>query len=1068
MAHTDTNISDEISVTTEFDLDGLMVDYFNNLPDSPTGTAASNTSQNKIYRTFTATPESLPFHSHGSSTENGVNQILDGGGFDSPEAWRLTNGVHMEVQENAKVSTVNYNIDRSNSTTNFHQFPEEIQHYVLKNSTFENNKNKASNTGSSTTSPSGVDDAKNLKSDSPLSMGFFLRKEGERGTRGSFNLSYANVGVLKNDLHTQRYRSTSDVSNTMSISGPQALANALQGLDNNKLNLYVPYLKDGGVQQNASPTTAIPAPTDTTIPVTAQYNERNSDSNKTDKMIADLNTVSKQYLLEMTGGIDIDPTPLSEIKRRHSPKLWPNASITETTDQPIAPINAIPQPKTSSGFQFYVPRPSKPEAIPKTVMIPSTQPTSSKGNPSVAIAANLIAVNSSIPRPAVTTIAGLVDNSMATTINMNKVPHHHDHLRTVSRQKPISDSGINSNSVRNEQMKKSQYGFGSKHVVPAVPVVKTTAPKRPSKTYTRRNSIRGKDKTTVQLKQQHPTSGTHPTDTTFPTPIQQQPHSPTKSETLEGSSGHGTIHDAAYERKKARAKNARVMINDSIDRLSVVISVAGTQSKERGDQIIRMKQEKQNSLNMINISNDLRSKLGSVASNGSSSNNTGPTVSNSVNMQNSISRCVDISVSAKKWDRPGFIGSAASMIQAMNDHCESLMNELITYHGHNMKLIKYLNHTRASSSLSTTTKPPSNNQTASNNSDVHCGKHSLDDTINSQSGEKRARTSTTTTTTEDNNNVLAMNILNTEAVDAVRAERKVMNRIMQFLNSSTKVTCLLKVSKAWRKGDVFDTATIWSDLCCNRFGSYNLRQWMDKIDSDHTIVPEQQQQQQQQRMKSLYWQMNDANVMPRFSKTSNMFYLGEGRIPGKALAWTFVVDRSNGETMRTVRCPPGTGSSSKEQNQNQTRYTSMPVVQLWTIVQNIAIDEPELSVIVRDHPIVIDSSTRRRKDEMIEITWDDRLRKRILDLDGNPKAIDPIISSTATTGGKELCRLSLFEAVIIETSIHAKGCGTTSKFIQKSNYTQLLVQVPIMTTVPLVIPFPRDSSHLPLEFDARG
>jgi hypothetical protein len=213
----------------------------------------------------------------------------------------------------------------------------------------------------------------------------------------------------------------------------------------------------------------------------------------------------------------------------------------------------------------------------------------------------------------------------------------------------------------------------------------------------------------------------------------------------------------------------------------------------------------------------------------------------------------------------------------------------------------------------------------------------------------------------------------------------------------------------------------------------------------------------------LYWKMSDAYVMPRFAKTSNIFYLGEGRIPGKALAWTFVVERSNGETMRTVRCQPEANASSEEENQQASRYTSMPVVQLWTMVQNIAINDPEGQIIIRDQPIVVDSSTRRRKDEMIEITWDERLSKRILDLDGNPKSIEPMTGSI--TGGKELCRLSLFEATIIETSVHAKGCGTTSKFIQKSNYTQLLIQVPIMTTVPLVIPFPRDSSHLPHEFD---
>ena len=59
----------------------------------------------------------------------------------------------------------------------------------------------------------------------------------------------------------------------------------------------------------------------------------------------------------------------------------------------------------------------------------------------------------------------------------------------------------------------------------------------------------------------------------------------------------------------------------------------------------------------------------------------------------------------------------------------------------------------------------------------------------------------------------------------------------------------------------------------------------------------------------------------------------------------------------------------------------------------------------------------------------------------------------------ELCRLRLFESVILVVHIHAQGCSTTSKFQQKSNFTKVLVKVN-GTTLPLVIPFIRESGSM--------
>lgn len=133
-------------------------------------------------------------------------------------------------------------------------------------------------------------------------------------------------------------------------------------------------------------------------------------------------------------------------------------------------------------------------------------------------------------------------------------------------------------------------------------------------------------------------------------------------------------------------------------------------------------------------------------------------------------------------------------------------------------------------------------------------------------------------------------------------------------------------------------------------------------------------------------------------------------------------------------------------------YASLPVVELKTVIQNTGVSsEP---IVVRDQIQTVDASTRRRGEEMKEIEWDDRFKKRILRLDGSVVAAEPSHDRCDV-----LCRLKLFEAAVIKTFIYARGCTTTSKFVQRSNFTKILVNLE-GTTVPLVIPFPRDATML--------
>jgi len=410
-----------------------------------------------------------------------------------------------------------------------------------------------------------------------------------------------------------------------------------------------------------------------------------------------------------------------------------------------------------------------------------------------------------------------------------------------------------------------------------------------------------------------------------------------------------------------------------------------------------------------------------------------------------IRDCVKTAEDAKKWDRPSFVGSAASLIQGMNAQCEALMRQV--------------------SSLQAELQEQAERQQQQQQQHKH-GLGDYDDLLMGGDDAKRRRLMNGNSSgsslfpppnhgrgSDDgdsclSNNTTTVAATNTPADRLVFAERTVMDRVASFLEPLSVVRCM-RVSKAWHDWGVFSNEPLWQNLAVERFGYFNVRQWRGLLEEATGVST-----------KTLYQKMDAANVMPHF-RHDGMLRLGEARLPGTVSAWTFLVERSNGETMRSVRRPPVGGANRSCGGSSSGQYTSSPVVQLWTVIQNTGV--PDEAVVLREQTQTVDASTRRRGEELKEIDWDERFCKRILNLDGSVH--QPSKGSTTTTGGfggsKELCRLKLFDAVILESNIHALGCSTTSKFVQRSNYTKVLVQIRHGTTVPLVIPFPRDASHLP-------
>jgi hypothetical protein len=380
----------------------------------------------------------------------------------------------------------------------------------------------------------------------------------------------------------------------------------------------------------------------------------------------------------------------------------------------------------------------------------------------------------------------------------------------------------------------------------------------------------------------------------------------------------------AYERKKQRAKDARCKLNDAIERMSISMSLAGTQSQQRA---------------LVHADPQTRKAM---------------------------EECAEMADSAKKWDRPGFVGTAAQLIQCLNAQCEALVREL---------------KRRESNGFHKRVDAPEEQQ------DLNAKRRKVDSTV--ENGD----------------------------VHLVFCDSKLLQLLGSFLDPQSLLRCQLLTHTV---RSVFSKDSLWLDRCIQRFGQFHVRQWKEKLDDE-------EEEGQPPCSCLLYRQMDAQNVKPH---QSQLLVLAEARMPTKVSAWVNMVERSNGETCRSVR-------------QEDGRYTSLPVVELRLLIQNTGSSVP---IVIADQVIVVDASTRRRGEEWKEITRDERFAKRLLDSQESPFPSDD----------DGVIRLRLYESVVVVVHIHCKGCSTASKFQQRANFTKVLVQLN-GSTVPLVIPFFRES-----------
>jgi len=332
------------------------------------------------------------------------------------------------------------------------------------------------------------------------------------------------------------------------------------------------------------------------------------------------------------------------------------------------------------------------------------------------------------------------------------------------------------------------------------------------------------------------------------------------------------------------------------------------------------------------------------------------------------------------------------MIGSLNSQCEALSNEL-----HRMKMFTKNSNLASSNRLRKDTQSSFTRQYQTSNTDY----------IPTSKRQKIEITS-------DQN----AKIRNQDNFRNIFGHKSVLITIASFLTPRCVVRCS-RVSKYCQTLNVND---IWHQFCLDRFG-YGKE---NGVDSSCVASIE------------LYRKLHLANPIPEIQGIpKNCKCIGRQRSNG-VNSWLYIVKRSNGYLNSSVKV------KGKEDG-GIDRYTSLPVVDLIILVQNVS--ALEVKVPVRQ-VFTIDASTRRSDRNMLEIQTDERYCRSVVvsHIKRRVKSFD------SEKDRSLLCSLDLFDSAAIFTYVHAKGCSTIDSFIAKANFLKVLVEIDnktLMLTVPI-------------------
>jgi hypothetical protein len=265
---------------------------------------------------------------------------------------------------------------------------------------------------------------------------------------------------------------------------------------------------------------------------------------------------------------------------------------------------------------------------------------------------------------------------------------------------------------------------------------------------------------------------------------------------------------------------------------------------------------------------------------------------------------------------------------------------------------------------------------------------------------------------------------------------RLLGVIAEFLDPPALGRCLC-VSQQWISLNIFQNQQTWLNLCYKRFGTLSVRKWEGDEDDD-----EESSATHASPSMDLYCRMKEKNVKPYCSLDGPVF-LGGSSLDGMVSGWVSLVERSNGETSRSVVLTQSVGGTT------HSYYSPIPVVELRILVQNTGFSNG--AIYIPDQQFSVDASTRRKGEKMLEVTGDERFKRRVIHKEEAGFQHETIIRQKKYSMGHEMCQLSMFEYAVLSVHIHARGCSTTSKFCHRAKKIQILVSIN-GTTRPLVIP----------------
>jgi hypothetical protein len=539
-------------------------------------------------------------------------------------------------------------------------------------------------------------------------------------------------------------------------------------------------------------------------------------------------------------------------------------------------------------------------------------------------------------------------------------------------------------SLAYAQAQRSSYGYGANHRVVGVP-----APPPNS---------RGFPQQPTAAIRHHPVTGAPyvPIYTTPIPPVNVKPLASPAAKTKkaperEKKSPPADTEDEAYERKKQRAKDARVRLNESIEELGVAIELAGSQSRER-----------------------LHNHAYSTRTDATSDPAMTP-------LQKVMADTITQAENAKKWDRPAFVGLAATLIHSLNAQCEGLMRELLQLRREKEQWRSGNVSPDASSSFFGTCPTSSNNTEVSEPSSK---RRKVDDTASVISG--RTILCNDKSVEEERQQI----------IQNVAESSKILDGVAQFLDPVSLCRCLC-VSKKWVSLEIFQNQQTWLSLCYKRFGAWSVRKWEGDEDDE-----EEASANHASPSMDLYCRMSEGNVKPYCSLDGSIF-LGGSSLDGVVSGWASLVERSNGETSRSVVL------TKIVDGKPQNYYSPIPVVELRILVQNTGYSNG--AIYIPDQQFSVDASTRRKGEKLLEVTSDDRFKRRVIHVEKAKAQDDADDALRKNPIGHKMCQLKMFEYAVLSIHIHARGCSTTSKFCHRGKNIQVLVSIN-GTTRPLVVP----------------